>query len=74
MYVYIVISHITYIVICIYIYIYIYIYYIYIYTYRYRYRYIDRFIYIYTNLPVNVIVKLPHPQSGVEIAKARKRF
>ena len=40
-----------------YVYIYIYIYIIYID----RYRYI---ICIYTNLPVNVIVRLPHPRSG----------
>ena len=29
-------------------------------------------MYIYANLPVNAIVRLPHP--GVEIARARKRF
>ena len=28
------------------------------------YRKGDIYIYIYTNLPVNAIVRLPHPQSG----------
>ena len=41
-----------YVCICVYIYIYIHIYNIYIY------------IYIYITLPVNVIVRLPHPRSG----------
>ena len=40
------------------IYIHTYIYYIYIYIRIYIY------IYIYTNLPVNAIVRLPHPRSG----------
>ena len=40
------------------IYIYIYIYVIYIYI------YVIYIIYLYTNLPVNAIVKLPHPWSG----------
>ena len=44
-----------YMVICKYIYIYMYIY-IYIFSYMY--------IQIYANLPVNVIVRLPHPRSG----------
>ena len=48
----------TYTQIYIYMYIYIYIIYTYIYTYIYIY------IYIYINLPVNAIVRLPHPQSG----------
>ena len=45
----------VYMVICKYIYIYVYIY-IYIFSYMY--------IQIYANLPVNVIVRLPHPRSG----------
>ena len=61
----------TYIYIYIYIYIYTYIYIyvcvcvcvcIYIYIYIYIYTYI--YIYIIKNLPVNVIVRLPHPLSG----------
>ena len=28
------------------------------------YTYIDVYIYIYTNLPVNATVRLPHPRSG----------
>ena len=46
-----------YMVICKYIYIYMY---IYIYIYIFSYMYIQ----IYANLPVNVIVRLPHPRSG----------
>ena len=42
--------------------------YIYIYIYMYVYIYIIDLlifiVYIYTNLPVNAIVRLPHPQSG----------
>ena len=34
--------------------------------------YIYIYIYIYTNLPVNAIIRLPHPQG--EIARAKKRF
>ena len=29
--------------------------------------------YIHSNVPINDIVKIPHPQSG-DIAMARKRF
>ena len=43
-----------------YIYIYIYILYVYLYIYIYIYIYIQ----IYANLPVNAIVRLPHPRSG----------
>ena len=54
------------------IYIYIYIYMLYVYSlyilhvyinYIYIYIYIHIHIYIYTNLPVNAIVRLPHPRS-----------
>ena len=39
--------------------------YIYIYTYIYIYIYIYVLIlYLYPNLPVNAIVRLPHPRSG----------
>ena len=40
--------------------------YIYIHTYIHIYIYISIYIYIYVhiNLPVNAIVRLPHPQSG----------
>ena len=51
----------TYIHILIYLYTYIH---IYIYIYKYLYIYIYIYIYIYTNLPVNAIVRLPHPRSG----------
>ena len=55
-----------------YIYIYIYFVFIYIYTYIFIYIYINiykyilgcRYIYKYTNLPANVIVRLSHPRSG----------
>ena len=57
-----------YLYIYIYITLYIHISYIYIYVYIYIYIYIyiynPMYIYIHTNLPVNVIVRLPHPQSG----------
>ena len=36
------------------------------------YVYIYIYVCIYTNLPVNVIVRLPH--SSIEIARARKGF
>ena len=49
----------------IYIYTYIYIYiHIYIHIFIYICIYIYIYIYIYTNLPVNVIARLPHPWSG----------
>ena len=38
--------------------------YIYIYMYIYIYIYIYIHVCIYTNLPINVIVRLPHPRSG----------
>ena len=46
---------------------YIYILYIYttcFYVYMYEYIYIYVYIYIYTNLPMDVIFRLPHPRSG----------
>ena len=49
-------------IICVYLYIY-----IYIYIYIYMYIYLERIDIVYnkfTNLPVNVIVRLPHPRSG----------
>ena len=49
----------------IYVYIYINIYmYIHIYIHLYKYIYIYIYLYIYANLPVNAIVRLPHPRSG----------
>ena len=44
-------------------YVYIYIY-TYIHTYIYIYIYLYIYIYVHINLPVNAIVRLPHPQSG----------
>ena len=54
----------------------------YIYKYIYLYIYINIYIYIYIyiykiqmSLPVNAIVKLPHPQSGDSQSQlTRKRF
>ena len=34
------------------------------YIYIYKYIYIYIYIYIYSNLPVNAMVRLPHPRSG----------
>ena len=61
-----------------YIYIYMYIYIIYIYIQLYVYTYFQLYVYIYiyiyiykyANLPINVIVRLPYPQSG----ESRKCF
>ena len=36
------------------------------YIYIYIFIYIYIYIYIYTNLPVNAIVRLPHPRSGCD--------
>ena len=42
---------------------------IYLYIYIYGLKYIYIYLYIYTKLPVNAIVRLPHPRSGDSLGK-----